>query len=173
MDGDSLEIEGQRIRLWGVDAPEYAQTCMRDARPWKCGLAAARHLRKFIDGRTLACVPVATDAYSRAVSKCRVGGQDLNEWLVREGWALDYRRYSGGAYAAAQKQARSARRGIWSGSFERPEQWRRRTRPGPASRHRRRRPRMAQPAHALLQPSQGHREHAIRADQLLHDAHRR
>lgn len=128
IDGDSLVVAGQQIRLWGIDAPEFKQTCTRKARRWRCGSAAARQLREYIDGRPVACAVLDTDTYGRAVSKCTVDGRSVNEWLVREGWALDYGRYSAGEFAAAQNQASAARRGIWAGTFDPPEQWRRRNR---------------------------------------------
>lgn len=124
VDGDSLEIAGTRIRLWGIDAPEYGQTCERAGKSWKCGAAAIRALRARVAGRRVVCEPLEIDKYGRAVSRCTVDGKSLNEWLVREGWALDYRRYSHGAFADAQDSARAARRGIWSGEFETPEQLR-------------------------------------------------
>lgn len=135
MDGDSVRIGRQEIRLWGIDAPEFDQPCERDGRSWDCGRAARSALASRIDGRTIECVVRDHDAYGRAVSVCRVGGgrATLNEWLVRQGWAVDYRRYSKGAHAAAQRDARTAGRGIWSGRFELPERWRR-THPHP--RHR-------------------------------------
>lgn len=126
VDGDSLEVAGARIRLWGIDAPEYTQTCTREQRPWKCGKAATRALRQRLSGETVSCVAIDTDAHGRAVSRCEVDGRSLNEWLVREGWALDYRRYSKGRYTGAEQSARAARRGIWAGEFENPEALRRR-----------------------------------------------
>lgn len=79
-----------------------------------------------VSGKRLSCEVVEIDRYKRAVSRCTVGGGSLNEWLVREGWALDYPRYSGGAYAAAQASAKTARRGLWAGRFENPANERRR-----------------------------------------------
>lgn len=126
IDGDSLEIAGTRVRLWGIDAPEYGQICARGGADWKCGKAAIRALRGRVSGRQVSCEALHIDRYERAVARCEVGGRSLNEWLVRAGWALDYRRYSQGAYAAAQASAKSARRGIWAGDFESPESLRHR-----------------------------------------------
>lgn len=128
LDGDSLRIGRRQVRLWGIDAPEFEQRCDRDGRSWACGQAARAALASRVDGRLLVCVPRDRDAYRRWVSVCRIAGHSLNEWMVREGWALDYRRYSDGAYAHAERRARSARRGIWSGRFEEPERFRRRHR---------------------------------------------
>lgn len=124
MDGDSLRVGRTQIRLWGIDAPEFDQTCERDGRDWDCGRAARSALASRVDGRVIVCQVRDRDAYRRAVSVCRVEGRSINEWMVREGWAVDYRRYSGGEYAAPERQARKAGRGIWSGRFERPDRYR-------------------------------------------------
>lgn len=124
-DGDSLRVGRREIRLWGIDAPEYDQACEREGRAWDCGRAARSALASKVDGRAVECQVRDRDAYRRAVSVCRIEGRStLNEWMVREGWAVDYRRYSKGAYARAERQARGERRGIWSGRFETPERYR-------------------------------------------------
>lgn len=125
-DGDSLDIGIHRIRLWGVDAPEFGQICRRGGAHWTCGRDALRALRDHVEGRNLTCEVVDTDKYARKVARCTLAGRSVNEWLVREGWALDYRRYSGGRFARAQASAKAARRGLWSGTFETPERYRRR-----------------------------------------------
>lgn len=127
-DGDSLRVGRREVRLWGIDAPEFDQTCEREGRPWDCGGAARAALASRVDGRVVVCAPRDRDAYRRIVAVCRVEGRSINEWVVREGWAVDYRRYSGGAYAGAERQARKAARGIWSGRFVRPERFRQRQR---------------------------------------------
>jgi endonuclease YncB( thermonuclease family) len=124
-DGDSLEIDGARVRLWGVDAPEFRQTCRRGGQRWACGQDALKALRDHLEGRTVRCEVVDTDKHARKVARCTLAGRSVNEWLVREGWALDYGRYSGGRYAQAQAAAKAARRGLWSGEFEAPERYRR------------------------------------------------
>lgn len=126
VDGDSLEIGAHRIRLWGIDAPEFKQTCVRGKERWGCGYAATDALRRHVEGALVSCVMVDTDSYGRWVARCVARRQSLNEWMVREGWATDYARYSKGAYAAAQTKARAAKKGIWSGRFEPPERYRHR-----------------------------------------------
>lgn len=126
VDGDSLEIGKHRIRLWGIDAPEFKQKCVRGKERWRCGSEATDALRRRLDGATVNCVTVDKDSYGRLVAKCSSRQHSINEWMVREGWATDYARYSKGAYALAQASAKSARRGIWSGTFENPEHYRHR-----------------------------------------------
>jgi endonuclease YncB( thermonuclease family) len=123
LDGDTVEIHGQRIRLYGIDAPEGRQVCRRDGRDWRCGQAAAHALADHIGRRPVACQPRYTDRYGRAVAVCRVAGEDVGAWLVREGWALAYRRY-GTDYVTDETAAKAARRGVWSATFTPPWEWR-------------------------------------------------
>lgn len=125
IDGDSLRLQGVELRLWGIDAPEYRQTCWRGSRRWSCGKAAARALRQRLRGHSLECVVLTRDRHGRAVVRCEIEGRSINAWMVEHGWALDYRRYSQGHYQAEQDSARSSRRGLWSSQFQHPEAWRR------------------------------------------------
>jgi endonuclease YncB( thermonuclease family) len=121
IDGDTLEIHGQRIRLWGIDAPEHDQVCRgEDSLPYRCGVKAANDLNDFIAQRPVMCLPRDTDRYGRTVAICLVAGIDLSEWLVGHGLALDWSRYSHGYYASSQHEAHVADRGMWSGSFIEP-----------------------------------------------------
>ena len=125
LDGDTIEVRGQRVRLWGIDAPESAQTCRdADGRIYGCGRQAAFALADRVEGRTVRCTPRDTDSYGRVVGTCYLGREDVAGWLVAQGWALDYDRYSHGAYAAQQAEARRGRRGLWQGRFEPPWDWR-------------------------------------------------
>jgi len=127
IDGDSLMIEDQEIRLFGIDAVEGRQRCHRadNNRSWRCGRAASRALRELVRGRTVRCTHRDVDRYGRIVAVCRVGNRDLGRWMVEQGWAVAYRRHSN-RYVNAQKRAKRRRAGIWSGSFDNPEVWRRR-----------------------------------------------
>lgn len=124
IDGDTLEIHGRRIRLDGIDAPEAGQACGRRGRTWPCGRRAAQALAAFIADRPVRCAGGTTDRYGRLIARCRVGRTDLSAWMVRNGWAMAYRRYST-AYVDAEDQARAAKRGIWQGPFTAPWDYRR------------------------------------------------
>ena len=128
VDGDTLAIRGRRIRLHGIDAPESGQICQDEmARPYRCGQRAALMLDRKIGRQNVYCSSRGSDRYGRTIAVCKVRGEDLNGWLVSSGWAVAYTRYSS-TYVPQQSSARFSRRGIWSGSFELPEKWRRRRR---------------------------------------------
>lgn len=128
IDGDTIEIRGERIRLHGIDAPESQQLCQDGAgRDYRCGRSAATALEQRVRGQTVSCDGEGTDRYGRLIAVCTSGDEDLNRWLVREGWAVAYTRYSI-KYVPAEVAARVARRGLWSGAFTEPEAWRRRHR---------------------------------------------
>lgn len=121
VDGDTLEIHGTRIRLWGVDAPESSQLCRgADSNLYRCGAKAANGLDIFIARRPVNCTPVAEDRYGRTVATCAVGGADLGEWLVRNGLALDWPQYSKGKNGSAQRDADRSGHGLWAGSYVEP-----------------------------------------------------
>jgi endonuclease YncB( thermonuclease family) len=91
IDGDTAEMHGVRIRLWGIDAPESSQLCRgEDSLQYHCGAQAANELDAFIDRRPINCVPVSLDPYGRTVATCSGAGRDLGEWLVQNGLALDW-----------------------------------------------------------------------------------
>jgi endonuclease YncB( thermonuclease family) len=123
-DGDSFEIGDTAIRLFGIDAPEGRQPCMRDGREWACGEEAARRLRSLTSGGDVVCARRDVDDYGRVVAQCSRGGVDLAAEMARSGLAVAYRRYST-AYVDEENEARAARRGVWAGEFTPPDQWRR------------------------------------------------
>jgi endonuclease YncB( thermonuclease family) len=121
IDGDTLEIHGTRIRLWGVDAPESSQLCRgEDSLPYRCGAKAANDLDAFIAGRPVNRLPISLDRYGRTVATCSVGSADLGDWLVRNGLALDWPQYSKRKYDDARREAERAGRGMWAGSYIEP-----------------------------------------------------
>ena len=95
IDGDTLEIHGKRIRLHGIDTPESRQTCLDSAgKPWRCGQKAALALADRVGRRTVRCEGKKHDRYKRLIAVCYQDKIDLNAWLVSEGWAVAYRKYS-------------------------------------------------------------------------------
>ena len=124
IDGDTIEIHGQRIRLFGIDALESSQLCVRPtSEPWRCGQQASLALADRIGRATVSCQPRDLDRYGRVVAVCFKGNEDLNRWMVANGWAVAYRRYSLD-YAADEAAARPSGINIWSGSFAMPWNWR-------------------------------------------------
>ena len=129
IDGDTIVIAGERIRLHGIDAPESRQTCIADDVTWPCGQHATAALTEFIGGAPVSCQEQGTDRYGRTIATCTVQGEDIERWLVLNGWALAYRRYST-EYVAQEQAAQAARRGLWRGEFVQPWNWRRGVRLG-------------------------------------------
>lgn len=122
IDGDTIEIAGTRIRFDGIDAPESRQTCENaSGKPYRCGQASATALDKFLaQSRPTTCTTTGK-SYDRLIGHCtRADGADVNAWMVRNGHAIDWPKYSHGRYAADQAEAQDERRGLWSGSFQEP-----------------------------------------------------
>ena len=119
-----FELGPERIRLHGIDAPESAQSCSAGGKTWVCGEAATRALRERIGRRPVECSERDRDRYGRSVAVCRVAGADLNAWMVEQGWAVAYRKYSTD-YVSQETAAKAARRGLWRGEFVQPSRWRR------------------------------------------------
>lgn len=124
IDGDTLEIHGQRIRLHGIDAPESRQIC-QDAvgADFRCGQRAALALDEMIDGRPVTCEGREHDRYRRLIAVCSAGGADLNRRMVAAGLAMAYRKYSLD-YTADEDAAKAGRTGLWAGSWRAPWEWR-------------------------------------------------
>jgi endonuclease YncB( thermonuclease family) len=117
-----VRIAGRR--LYGIDAPQSRQICEAAGQTWRCGQQAALALADHVGQRTVACEQRDIDRYGRIVAVCRAGTEDLNAWLVSQGWALAYQRYSM-AYVEEEAAARAAHLGIWRGKFTAPWDWRR------------------------------------------------
>ena len=125
LDGDTVEIKGQRVRLHGIDAPESAQKCMDGAgRPYRCGEVATKALAALIGRGPVACRILDRGRYGRLIAVCYRNQVDLNASMVAAGHALAYRQY-GTPYVPYENAARARRLGVWQGRFETPWDWRR------------------------------------------------
>ncbi|PYE86446.1 thermonuclease family protein [Phyllobacterium leguminum] len=119
IDGDTLVVNRRHIRLQGIDAPEMEQTCHRRQQAYDCGADARNALKSLIGGRNVRCAGGSADKYRRLLADCRMGETDLNREMVEKGWAVAY-----GRYAGEEEMARTMRRGMWAGTFQRPQDWR-------------------------------------------------
>ena len=133
-DGDTIKINDQKIRLFGIDAPETKQFCkevylsfliFNFKRDYKCGEKSTNALKKKIQGKNIRClVQNNKDRYRRNIGICYLKKQDINSWLVKNGYAIAYRRYSK-KYINDEQYAKDSKLGIWQGTFMKPEKWRR------------------------------------------------
>lgn len=139
IDGNSLAVGGRAVRLFGIEAPDEQQVCRRGGAAWRCGQDAGWALAAKIERHWVLCdtraAPAADAPASEAPGSSRVAPPvsavcylhgrriDLNAWMVEHGWALADRR--SGAYLAEEQTAQRAGRGLWSGTFEPPWEWRR------------------------------------------------
>ena len=123
IDGDTIEMHGKRIRLYGIDAQESGQSCKtKNGENYGFGKLAAQLLSKIIGWNTVTCKVRNIEHYGRAFAICSSIQQDINKRLVEEGLALAYRQYSN-KYVSAEKAARKATKGLWQGDFVRPWDW--------------------------------------------------
>lgn len=122
-DGDSFELQGFDIRLYGIDAPELDQTCMRNGKEYACGVEARNFLHRFVRNSTVQCEGREIDHYDRVIAECSVNGKDLAAEIVRAGWAVSYLSY-GSPYLGEEAEAENKKRGIWAGDFQEPKEFR-------------------------------------------------
>jgi endonuclease YncB( thermonuclease family) len=126
VDGDTLTIGTAKVRLEGIDAPETDQVCLNAAEThWTCGIDARDKLAAYIAGQAINCTSNGTDVYKRTLAICSLKNEDLNAWMVQQGWALAYVRYSS-RYLKVEQEARANQRGLWQGAFIAPWDWRHR-----------------------------------------------
>ena len=123
-DGDTIKIINKRIRLYGIDAPESKQLCKKNFREYRCGIVSTEALSKKINKNQVRCrVQDRLDRYKRYIGICFVEEINLNQWMVRNGYAVAYRRYSKD-YIKDEDYAKKNKLGLWSGDFINPEKWR-------------------------------------------------
>jgi endonuclease YncB( thermonuclease family) len=128
IDGDTLEIHGERIRILDIDAPESRQKCTDkrgiDIQVWFCGSEAGKKLANLIGARTITCETTRKDRYKRWLARCSVASEDLSLWLAEHGWVFPFRNCKCEVIRAAVDRARSQQLGIWSGDVQEPWEWR-------------------------------------------------
>jgi endonuclease YncB( thermonuclease family) len=126
MDGDTLRIDHVEHRLYGVDAPEFNQTCKdANARDWPCGQTARKAMAALVKGHVITCEERATDKYDRIIATCRdEQGRDLAGAMAEQGMAIGFGGFGTSSYQDQADAAKDAKRGIWQGTFDEPQVWR-------------------------------------------------
>ena len=125
IDSTTIEIDNQRVMLFGVDSVMRKQACLLDGKPWQCWAAAVHELQSLLDQGTVTCETVGEpDVYGRHLGRCAVNGRSLNEQLVRQGFAVA-RPSESSDYAGAEDEAKASKAGLWQGQFMRPSEFRR------------------------------------------------
>ena len=119
IDGDTIHINKNKIRLHGIDAPETKQTCIINLKKWFCGKQSTIELKKLINDKIVKCNVNDIDIYNRFVAVCFIDTVDLNQWMVKNGWAIAYRYYSND-YIIEEGVARKNKLGIWKSEFLKP-----------------------------------------------------
>lgn len=129
-DGASIFVQGREIRLFGIDAPEWNQSCTLDGRKWMAGREATAWLKSLIEGKTVSCNRILTDRYRRAVAMCFLETKDIGGAMVGHGWARAYcedppecKRFTW-HYGKDEFEAKKAVTGIWKGTCDAPWDWR-------------------------------------------------
>ena len=132
VDGDTIKIENKKIRLFGIDAPEKKQKCRK---PWltisfltfnkdyPCGEISTLKLKKKINNKFITCKSTNIDRYKRFIAECFKDKTNINRWMVRNGYAVAYRKYSK-KYLVFENLAKDDELGLWIGSFQMPWEWR-------------------------------------------------
>ena len=123
IDGDTIRINDEKIRFSGIDTPELKQTCINNKKIIFCGLEAKNLLAKIINNRDVNCISEGKDQYKRTLAECFVGDLSISSYLVREGYAFAYRKYSE-KFVKDEEFAKKNNKGMWSMSFEYPWEYR-------------------------------------------------
>ena len=128
VDGDTIVFKTKKIRLFGIDAPETNQYCFDKKKiKYSCGLNSTKELIKFIklnSNKSIKCTDYDIDQYGRNISECWIGKISINSWLVKNGYALAYLKYSN-KFFLDEKKAKEKGLGVWQGRFIYPWEWRR------------------------------------------------
>ena len=122
-DGDTIKINGEKIRFSGIDTPEMKQTCIENGIVNPCGVTAKKILIDKISNNEVICISEGKDQYKRILAECFVNDESLSSYLVRSGYAFAYRRYSK-KFIADEEYAKSNKIGMWSMKFDYPWDWR-------------------------------------------------
>ena len=123
VDGDTIHLNGEKIRFSGIDTPELKQTCFKDDVKNLCGIKAKQILVNKIGNNTVECISEGRDQYKRILAECFVNEISLSKFLVREGYAFAYRKYSK-KFINDENFAKKNNKGMWSMKFEYPWDWR-------------------------------------------------
>ena len=119
VDGDTIHLNGKKIRFTGIDTPELKQTCIKDDLENLCGVTAKQILINKIGNNTVKCISEGEDQYKRTLAECFVNNESLSSYLVRSGYAFAYRRYSK-KFVSDEDFARINKIGMWSMQFDYP-----------------------------------------------------
>ena len=126
IDGDTLVLSKKKIRLFGIDAPEIKQKCNKgfyQGESYLCGVYSKKRLINKLDNKKINCKIITVDRYRRLIGICYLKNEDINEWMVANGYAIAYRKFSK-KYVLSENKAKEKFKGIWSGYFLDPEKWR-------------------------------------------------
>ena len=124
VDGDTIHLNGEKIRFSGIDTPEIKQLCNKNDEVIECGIQAKELLINKISNNKVKCVKEGVDRYKRILAECFVNNQSLSKYLVREGYAFAYRKYST-KYIQDEDYAKKNKKGMWAMTFEYPWDYRR------------------------------------------------
>ena len=119
VDGDTIVLNGEKIRFSGIDTPELKQTCLHNNEIVDCGMSAKILLIKKIGNKTPECISEGKDVYNRTLAECFINGKSLSKFLVRSGYAFAYRKYST-KFIEDEEFAKANKLGMWSMTFQYP-----------------------------------------------------
>ena len=132
IDGDTIKIKNKKIRLHGIDAPEIKQLCQRTflsififsfQENYKCGEISKKKLEKYVKNNIIKCKVEGIDGYKRILGTCYKNTININSRMVRNGYAVAYKKYSK-KYLSVERDAKREELGLWKGKFDMPWDWR-------------------------------------------------